>query len=90
MAEEKARRRAKKEAKEARRRRKVEREVWRGKEKLKHGTDNRRGEDKNRHACHDKHKRKTSGKENQLLDDKTNAPEGKTLHYRDSEKRRQN
>ena len=89
IAEEKARRRAKKEAKEARRRRKVEGEAWRGKEKLKHEMDNRRGEDKNRHACHNKHKRRTSDKENQLLDDESNAPEGKTLHHRDSGKRRQ-
>ena len=88
-AEEKARRRAKKETKEARRRGKLEGEVWRGKERLKHKTDNGRGEDKSRHACHDKHKRRTSDKENQLLDDETNAPGGKPLHHRDIGKRRQ-
>ena len=78
-AEEKARRRAKKEAKEAQRQRKVEREARRGKEKLKHEMESTRRKDKDQHALHDKHKRRTSDKENQRLDDETNALEAKTL-----------
>ena len=88
-AEEKARRRAKKEAKEARRQRKAEGEARKGKENPNHQTENTRGGDKNRHVCHDKHKKRTSDKENQLLHNGPNAPEGKTLHRHNSGKRRQ-